>query len=102
MGVRERYLATLCHDKLEKMNASSQVSGDEPPNVPIHARGDTAVGQFKQDTLFEDLSARQQVVQKILYGEEVGHISIMMKLHPWFADDVYVSHDINAFCQSNM
>jgi len=97
-----QYIETFGSDNFERMKASSHVSGDEPPIVLIHARGDTAVGQFKQDTMFEDLSARQQVVQKILYGEEVGHISIMMKLHPWFADDVDVSHDINAFFLSNM
>ena len=97
----QQYIDTFGEANFETMKASTHVNGDEPPMLLIHSTGDSAVGQFNQETLFADLTRADQDAENILYGDEVSHISIMMKLHPWFADDVDVAKDIDHFFRIN-
>lgn len=92
-----QYVETFGTANYQRMKASSHVDGDEPPMLLIHAKGDTAVGIFNQQTLSDSLISVGSKVETILYGEDVGHIGIMMKVHPWFADNVNVAADIDQF-----
>ena len=65
----------------------------------LHARGDSAVGEFNQQQLAQALRQAQQPVQTRLYGEGINHINILLKLHPWFAGSVDTGHDIDEFFQ---
>lgn len=91
------YIATFGPENFDVMKAKNHIDGSEPPMLLIHAQGDTAVGQFNQTTLAETITSKGGIVETRLYGEDITHNSILIKLHPWFADEVDVTSDIDEF-----
>ncbi|ABG38808.1 esterase/lipase/thioesterase family protein [Paraglaciecola sp. T6c] len=93
------YIATFGEENFHTMKATSHVDGDEPPMLLLHAMGDNAVGEFNQQQLAQALRDANRPVQTRLYGEEINHINILLKLHPWFAGSVDTGHDLDEFFQ---
>ncbi|MEH6711050.1 MAG: alpha/beta hydrolase [Paraglaciecola polaris] len=93
------YIATFGPDNFNNMKANLHVVGGEPPMLLLHAKGDSTVGQFNQQQLADAMALKQSPVETILYGENIDHTSILLKLHPWFAGDVNVGQDIDRYFQ---
>lgn len=94
---KPEYIKTFGPENFEIMKANTHIDGSEPPMLLIHAKGDTVVGQFNQTTLAETIKSTGGLVETTLYGEDIGHVSILLKLHPWFAGKVNVANDIDIF-----
>jgi len=94
---KPEYIETFGPENFDIMKAMNHIDGSEPPMLLIHALGDTVVGEFNQTTLAESIQSKGGIVETLLYGEDITHISIMLKLHPWFADEVDVANDIDVF-----
>ncbi|TDF39663.1 alpha/beta hydrolase [Alteromonadaceae bacterium M269] len=97
-----QYIETFGKENFEAMKASSHVDGSESPQLLLHAKGDSAVGIFNQETFQKDLENKGSPVDTILYDETVGHNLILLKLHPWFADQTDVAKDIDLFFKKLM
>lgn len=95
-----QYIETFGRENFETMKVNSHINGNEPPMLLIHSQGDTAVHPFNYETLTEKLKSVGNDVQNIIYGEEVDHITIVLKMHPWFANEVNVAKDIDTFFKS--
>ena len=93
----QQYVDTFGSENFTQMKASTHVDGGEPPMLLVHSTGDTQVGQFNQDTLAESLKGVGSDVDILLYDDSVNHINIMLKVHPWFAEDVNVAKDIDSW-----
>lgn len=91
------YIETFGPENYDVMKVMNHIDGNEPAMLLIHAKGDTAVGQFNQTTLAQTISSKGGIVETVLYGNDITHISILLKLHPWFADEVDVANDIHMF-----
>lgn len=91
------YIDTFGKENFEIMKVSSHIDGSEPPMLLLHADGDTVVGKFNQTTLAEIINAKGGIVETIDYDDDITHVSILLKLHPWFAGKVDVAADIDNF-----
>ncbi len=94
-----QYIATFGKDNFNAMKATSHVDGDEPPMLLLHGAGDSAVGEFNQQQLADAMRTAGRPVQTRLYNDTINHISILLKLHPWFADEVDTGQDVDEFFQ---
>jgi hypothetical protein len=79
------------------MKVAQYVSGNEAPMILLHGSGDKTVGVFNQETMAEALEKRNVKHQLVLYKDRITHVKILLKLHPWFADEVNVAGDIDTF-----
>lgn len=93
----KEYIDIFRQENFVEMKVENHVSGNEPASLLLHSEGDTTVGQFNQEKMKRALTAKKSSVETILYGNDITHIKIMLKLHPWFAGDVNVGKDIDAF-----
>jgi acetyl esterase/lipase len=98
----EQYIATFGTENFDSMKVNSHINGNEPPMLLLHAEGDTTVGLFNQQEMAAALRASDQKVETKLYGSNINHISILLKLHPWFADKVDSGQDVDQFFKSLM
>lgn len=92
-----QYIETFGKENFDLMKAGNHIDGNEPATLLVHATGDNAVGLFNYEELLSIMSDKNVPVEGLLYGEDVNHISIVTKLHPWFADGVNVGRDVDAF-----
>lgn len=95
-----QYIETFGPENFEAMKASTHIDGSEPPMLLLHAKGDEAVGLFNFNTLLNDLKTHNVLVKSHLYEQDINHISIILKLHPWFAGEFTIAKDIHHFTQS--
>ena len=91
------YVSMFGEENFDLIKASNHVNGDEPPILLLHAKGDSAVEQFNYETLSRDLQAQDARFDRILYDNTINHGTILLKIHPWFADDVDIALDIDNF-----
>ena len=92
-----QYIETFGEQYFQQMKAGNHINGSEPPIMLIHATGDSAVGLFNYQDLLATLNNNGVHAEGLLYGDDINHISIVTKLHPWFADTVHVAKDIDNF-----
>ncbi|MDP5133981.1 MAG: alpha/beta hydrolase [Paraglaciecola sp.] len=92
-----QYIATFGEENFQTMKVSSHIDGNTPPMLLLHAQGDSTVGLFNQQDLAAALQSKGQVVQTKVYGTQINHINILLKLHPWFADEVNTGQDVDTF-----
>ena len=93
----QEYIDVFGEENFDDMKIQHHVNGNEPPALLIHSEGDTTVGLFNQKLMAEALIANGDTVGTLVYGQDITHIKVLMKLHPWFADKVDVASDIDAF-----
>ena len=94
---KQEYIDVFGEENFTDMKILNHVNGNEPPALLIHSEGDTTVGLFNQKLMADALTANQDIVETLIYGQEITHIKALMKLHPWFAKEVDVAADIDAF-----
>jgi len=93
----QQYIDIFKPENFVDMKILNHLKGNEPASLLIHSEGDTTVGTFNQTLMADALTESEDKVETLLYGKEITHVSILMKLHPWFADKVRVGDDIDAF-----
>ncbi len=81
------------------MDVFNYVDGNEPPTILLHSSADAQVGQYNTDGLHDRLVAKGVTSKKVIYSKPT-HIDMVTMLHPWFAKDVDVARDIDAFFRS--
>ena len=97
-----QYVTTFGEENFKTMKASNHIQGDEPPMLLLHATGDTAVGLFNFEELHQAIVQQSGQVETILYGDDINHISILLNLHPWFAETVNVGEDVDQFFKKHL
>jgi hypothetical protein len=90
-------MAIFGEENFDNMKVANHVTGNEEPMILLHGRGDKTVGLFNQETMALALQEAHVNRQVVLYNNDITHIKILLKLHPWFADTVNVSDDIDLF-----
>jgi len=98
---KSQYVETFGRDNFDVMKANPFVDGTEPPIKLIHSMGDDTVGRFNFDTFYNQLKAAGVKVEKTLY-QDMGHVMTVLKVHPWFADEVDVGEDMDVFFQKHL
>ena len=98
---KPQYIKTFGRENFDKMKANPFVDGSEPPVMLIHSQGDNTVGRFNMDTFYNQLFAAGVPVEKRLY-QDIGHVMTVLKVHPWFADEVDVGEDMDAFFKKHL
>lgn len=98
---KPQYIKTFGRENFDKMKANPFVDGSEPPVMLIHSQGDNTVGRFNMDTFYNQLFAAGVPVEKRLY-QDIGHVMTVLKVHPWFADEVDVGADMDAFFKKHL
>jgi acetyl esterase/lipase len=93
----QKYVAIFGRENFELMKVANHVTGSEPPMILLHGEGDTTVGKFNQETMATALAQENVKHKSVLYGDDITHIKILLKLHPWFAGKVNVAEDIDNF-----
>jgi len=83
------------------MDVFNYVDGSEPATLLLHSKADKQVGQYNQDKLAGLLTEAGVDVETVLY-DDISHIDIVLKLHPWFADQVHVAKDIDKFFKARI
>ncbi|MBE1301933.1 MAG: alpha/beta fold hydrolase [Alteromonadaceae bacterium] len=92
-----QYIGAFGKENFERMKAGNHIDGDEPSTLLLHASGDSAVGPFNYQKLHSIMKRAGVPVEGLLYGDDFNHISIAIKLHPWFTGEVNVGRDVDAF-----
>ena len=100
--IEPKYIKTFGRENFALMKVNNHIDGSEPPIYIIHGRGDKTVGQFNFDTFRNKLQASGEDVATKLYGEDIGHVDTVLKIHPWFAGKVDVAIEIDEFFKSLM
>lgn len=95
---KPQYIKTFGAENFAKMKVNHFVDGSEPPIQLIHSTGDNTVGRFNFDTFSNQLKAAGSVVETHLY-EDIGHVMTLLKIHPWFADEIDVAVILDKFFQ---
>jgi len=93
----QQYIDIFGEENFDDMRIANHLNGNEPPALLIHSEGDTTVGLFNQQIMAEALTNSADKVETLIYGKDITHVKILMKLHPWFAKDVNVAADIDDF-----
>lgn len=93
----QEYINIFGKENFDSMKVAQYVTGNEAPMILLHGSGDKTVGLFNQETMAESLGKQNVKHQSVLYNSNITHIKILLKLHPWFADEVNVAEDIDAF-----
>ena len=93
-----RYVETFGPENFEAMLASNHIDGDEPPILILHSKGDKSVHQFNYDTFKNRLEFFGMPVKAVLF-EDIGHAAMILKIHPWFADEINIADHIVEFQQ---
>lgn len=98
---KPQYIKTFGRKNFDVMKANTFVDGSEPPIKLIHSMGDNTVGRFNFDTFYNQLKAAGVQVEKTLY-QDIGHVMTVLKVHPWFADEVDVGKDMDSFFKKHL
>ena len=93
----QEYIDIFGEENFTDMKILNHINGNEPPALLIHSEGDTTVGLFNHKLMVDALTANKDIVETIIYGQDITHTKALMKLHPWFAKEVNVAVDIDAF-----
>lgn len=83
------------------MDVFNYVDGSEPSTLLLHSAADQQVGQYNIDGFAERLSNAKVDVETVLY-QDISHIGMVLKLHPWFARGTDVARDIDTFFRQRM
>ncbi|WP_223788291.1 alpha/beta hydrolase [Marinicella meishanensis] len=96
-----QFVATFGRENFAVMLANNHVNGDEPPILLLHGMDDKKVSRFNFDT-FKNMLTRHQIPLQTALLPEVGHAEMVLKIHPWFADEVDVGARIDAFVKTQL
>lgn len=91
-----QFIDTFGQDNFSVMLANNHINGDEPPILILHGTTDKKVSRFNFNT-FKNMLDRHQVPVKSVLLPDVGHAELVLKIHPWFADEVDVGDAIDDF-----
>ena len=92
-----QYVKTFGKDNFTDMKANTHVSGNEPPTLLLHAKGDEIVA-MKNALSFEDALQKENVyVETAFFPESLNHIDMVLQLHPWFENDHQILGAIDQF-----
>ena len=95
---KPQYIKTFGRESFDVMKANTFVAGTEPPIKLIHSMGDNTVGRFNFDTFANQLKAAGNTVETQLY-RDIGHVMTLLKIHPWFADEIDMAVVMDQFYQ---
>lgn len=95
---KPQYIKTFGAENFDKMIVNHFVDGSEPPIKLIHSMGDNTVARFNFDTFGNQLKVAGNWVETVLY-EDIGHVMTLLKIHPWFADEIDVAEVMDDFYQ---
>lgn len=87
--------------KYPLMDVFNYVDGSEPSTLLLHSVADQQVGQYNIDGLSARMSKANVDVETVLY-QDISHIDIVLKLHPWFASGTHVAKDIDKFFRQRL
>ena len=93
-----KYIQTFGRENFKQMKVNHHVDGTEPATLLLHSTGDKTVGLFNFETFRNRLSADGVHVKTKLY-DNLSHVDMVLKIHPWFAGEIDLRADINAFFQ---
>ncbi len=93
---KPKYIETFGRHNFTVMKANNHVDGTEPPVKLLHSKGDKTVHIVNFQTFRNKLMSEGVNIQTELY-EDVGHVSMVLKIHPWFADEIDIAKEINDF-----
>lgn len=93
----ERYVNIFGQEHFDDMKIQHHVSGNEPPMLLLHGKGDSTVALANQSTMAEALQAKQVEVQTQLFSSKMSHIRMLLNIHPWFASDENVGEAVMRF-----
>ena len=96
-----QFVDTFGRENFEVMLANNHVNGDEPPTLILHGMADKKVSQFNYDT-FKNMLIRHRIPLQSALLPDVGHAEMVLKIHPWFADEVDVGERIDAFVKAQL
>ncbi len=96
----KEYINIFGKENFDSMKVAQYVTGNEAPMILLHGSGDKTVGVFNQEIMAEALKKEKVKHQSVVYTDNITHIKILLKLHPWFADNVNVAEDIDWFFKS--
>ncbi|MCX7554391.1 alpha/beta hydrolase fold domain-containing protein [Marinicella sp. S1101] len=91
-----KYIETFGSENFEIMKANHHVDGSEPPIKLMHSSGDKTVALFNYQTFRNKLRSEGVQVETKLF-EDIGHVSMVLKIHPWFADEIDLAKEIDHF-----
>jgi acetyl esterase/lipase len=97
----QTFIDIFGEENFEEMKVMNHVSGNEPPMLLLHAEDDSTVALFNQATMASMLEGNQIPVKSILYDAGIGHIRMLLNIHPWFANEANVGHDIDNFLKQH-
>lgn len=83
------------------MDALNYVDGSEPDTILLHSSDDAQVGQYNLEKLSAKLKAADVTVETALY-QGVGHIDMVLHLHPWFTKHANIANDIDIFFKKRL
>lgn len=96
-----QYIKTFGRENFNVIKVNQFVDGSEPPIKLIHSMGDNTVGRFNFDTFYNQLKAHGVPVETKLYND-IGHVMTVLKVHPWFADEIDVGEEMDMFFKRHL
>lgn len=93
------YVKTFGPENFEVMKANTHVDGSEPPIKLLHSTGDKTVGLFNLQTFRNRLMADGVAVETVVF-DDIGHAAMVLKMHPWFADEINLAEETDVFFQA--
>jgi len=91
-------VATFGSENVEARFANNHVEGAEQPILILPGPTDRKVRRFNSDTL-HNMSNRYQTPVESALLPDVGHAELVLKIHPWYADEVDTGATIDGFIQ---
>ena len=95
----ETYVKAFGPENFEIMKANTHVDGSEPPIKLLHSKGDKTVGLFNLETFRNRLMADGVAVETVVFNG-IGHADMVLKMHPWFADEIDLAEETDVFFQA--
>ncbi len=92
-----QYVKTFGKDNFTDMKANTHVSGNEPPTLLLHAKGDELVS-VKNALSFKSALQKENIeVKTVILPNTLNHIDMVLQLHPWFDNDHRILETIDQF-----
>ena len=94
-----QYVKTFGKENFTDMKANTHVSGDEPPTLLMHAKGDNLVSAKNAASFEQRLKEHDVDAETVFYSESMSHTDMVLRLHPWFSDKQDMLNTIHQFFQ---
>ena len=91
-----QFIDTFGRQNFQAMKVNNHVDGNEPPIKLMHSEGDDTVGLFNFQTFRNKLQSVNSTVETRLF-KDMGHVTMVLKVHPWFADEVDLAEEMHRF-----